>query len=300
MSERDEFNLNDPTLLDLCDKLVSPDGGGNWNRGNVLKYLAGAGWDAPEKEVQDLRVAAIYLQREIDRVIKRGIDKRPSKIIDDSSVLTCQWCYVEMIKVRDNDNGIRFTCPNGHCEMERLGNRFVEVRPISVENGDTGRCSVCQRACVKSSEESGGVWHCPVGHQSSVKRCPVCELSLTPSSVDSGVYYCHKDHGWYDSLSNWNGTNGVPVKLSPYRCPVCNSHLTQRVNDPWVWGCEGRGHGTLTLSENNSVGVWQSPTMMHVFSDKEPGVRAKLASLKASAFRSYQNGGTEKPTHVGE
>lgn len=40
----------------------------NYHRGNAVKYIARAGKKAPEKEVEDLRKAAWYLNREIDRI----------------------------------------------------------------------------------------------------------------------------------------------------------------------------------------------------------------------------------------
>lgn len=42
----------------------------NFNRGNAVKYICRAGFKAPEKELEDLRKARWYLDREIDRVLK--------------------------------------------------------------------------------------------------------------------------------------------------------------------------------------------------------------------------------------
>lgn len=55
-------------VMDVCTQLRSRDGSGNWFRGNVFKYLARAGWKDPAKELEDLRKAAHYLEREIQRV----------------------------------------------------------------------------------------------------------------------------------------------------------------------------------------------------------------------------------------
>lgn len=40
----------------------------NYHRGNAVKYIAWAGKKNPEKEAEDLRKAAWYLNREIDRI----------------------------------------------------------------------------------------------------------------------------------------------------------------------------------------------------------------------------------------
>lgn len=55
-------------VIDVCEQLRAPDGTGNYNRGNAFKYLARAGWKNDAKHVEDLKKAAFYIQREIDRV----------------------------------------------------------------------------------------------------------------------------------------------------------------------------------------------------------------------------------------
>lgn len=44
------------------------DKGLNFHRGNAVKYIARAGKKNPKKEAEDLRKAAWYLNREIDRI----------------------------------------------------------------------------------------------------------------------------------------------------------------------------------------------------------------------------------------
>lgn len=48
-------------VIDLTEQL-------NFNRGNVVKYVTRAGLKNPDTELEDLRKAAWYLQREIDRI----------------------------------------------------------------------------------------------------------------------------------------------------------------------------------------------------------------------------------------
>ena len=52
--------------LDVIDFIEAK--GLNYHRGNAVKYIARAGKKNPEKEVEDLRKAAWYLNREIDRI----------------------------------------------------------------------------------------------------------------------------------------------------------------------------------------------------------------------------------------
>ena len=58
-------------VIDVCEQLRAPDGGGNFNRGNAFKYLARAGWKNPDKHVEDLEKVIFYMQREIERLISK-------------------------------------------------------------------------------------------------------------------------------------------------------------------------------------------------------------------------------------
>lgn len=40
----------------------------NFNRGNAVKYIARAGLKNPDSEVEDLKKAVWYIQREIERI----------------------------------------------------------------------------------------------------------------------------------------------------------------------------------------------------------------------------------------
>lgn len=50
-------------VIDLTEQM-------NFNRGNAVKYICRAGLKAPETELEDLKKARWYLDREIDRVLK--------------------------------------------------------------------------------------------------------------------------------------------------------------------------------------------------------------------------------------
>lgn len=64
-------------VLDVCQQLTAPDGSGNFNRGNVFKYLARAGWKSEVSHKDDLKLAMFYLQREIDRVGRSIVPMTP-------------------------------------------------------------------------------------------------------------------------------------------------------------------------------------------------------------------------------
>jgi endogenous inhibitor of DNA gyrase (YacG/DUF329 family) len=166
MSEQQEFNLNDPAVMDLCEKLISPDGGGNWNRGNVLKYLAQAGWDDPDKELRDLHVAALYLKREIDRVESKTLAPRKDEGLYSSTSRVqhiCPVCSDDLY--HDEENPTIWYCRGrGHGRMR-------------VRHGATA-----------------GVWLGP-GEMKVAKNpiilCPGC---ATPMKKDNNFYgyYCEK------------------------------------------------------------------------------------------------------------
>lgn len=50
-------------IIDLTEQM-------NFNKGNAVKYIARAGPKSPETELEDLRKARWYLDREIERVLK--------------------------------------------------------------------------------------------------------------------------------------------------------------------------------------------------------------------------------------
>lgn len=58
-------------VIDICQQLRSADGGGNFNRGNMFKYLARAGWKPKgdvKKELEDLAKVRMYLEFEEERL----------------------------------------------------------------------------------------------------------------------------------------------------------------------------------------------------------------------------------------
>lgn len=56
---------NGAEVIDITENL-------NFNRGNAVKYLARAGAKDPAKTIEDLRKAAWYVGREIERLEKEG------------------------------------------------------------------------------------------------------------------------------------------------------------------------------------------------------------------------------------
>lgn len=51
----------------------------NYHRGNAVKYIARAGRKHPDKEVEDLRKAVWYLQREIE-LLTVAAPRRPNEM----------------------------------------------------------------------------------------------------------------------------------------------------------------------------------------------------------------------------
>lgn len=47
----------------------------NFNRGNVVKYVVRAGIKNEETEIEDLRKAKFYIEREIERISKEKLNK---------------------------------------------------------------------------------------------------------------------------------------------------------------------------------------------------------------------------------
>jgi CO dehydrogenase/acetyl-CoA synthase alpha subunit len=65
-----EDNINHPKhynqyqgleIIDLVEQM-------NFNRGNAVKYIARAGFKNPETEIEDLKKALWYIEREISRL----------------------------------------------------------------------------------------------------------------------------------------------------------------------------------------------------------------------------------------
>lgn len=52
---------NGAQVIDITENL-------NFNRGNVVKYVARAGRKDPDRELEDLLKARFYLQREVERL----------------------------------------------------------------------------------------------------------------------------------------------------------------------------------------------------------------------------------------
>lgn len=56
--------------IEVIDAIEAWGFGEGFNRGNAIKYIARAGRKNPDTEVEDLKKAAWYIQREIQRVEK--------------------------------------------------------------------------------------------------------------------------------------------------------------------------------------------------------------------------------------
>lgn len=54
--------------IEVIDAIEAWGFGEGFNRGNAIKYIARAGRKDPDKEVEDLKKARFYLDREIQRI----------------------------------------------------------------------------------------------------------------------------------------------------------------------------------------------------------------------------------------
>lgn len=92
---------NGAEVIDITENL-------NFNRGNAVKYIARAGKKNPDTEVEDLRKAVWYLNRELSRLGHTeaanelgdfGAVPRPARVWDD-------WAYVpEGVTYKGTDGG---------------------------------------------------------------------------------------------------------------------------------------------------------------------------------------------------
>jgi hypothetical protein len=62
---------NGAQVIDIAERL-------NFNRGNVVKYVARAGRKHGESAIDDLKKARVYLDREIERIETDGIEVKPA------------------------------------------------------------------------------------------------------------------------------------------------------------------------------------------------------------------------------
>lgn len=61
----DHYNMGGIEVIDAIEAWGFGEG---FNRGNAIKYIARAGRKDPAKEVEDLKKARFYLDREIQRI----------------------------------------------------------------------------------------------------------------------------------------------------------------------------------------------------------------------------------------
>ena len=223
-------------VMDVCTQLRSADGSGNWFRGNVFKYLARAGWKNPTKELEDLEMAAHYLQREIDRIKGRPEADAAGEVVRvwNNSVFeepkpwtSCPECKLPLL-----DNG---SCIRGHVWKEG-------------EDHVWGPSTVTATVAEK---------------QTDYEHCPECGLRLESGAV------CLRRHGWMRKMGDdyiwishsggkWNGHRPDPSKLyadiANPQCPVCNYDLIPDPAQEGLFYCE-QGHGRMkfTLSDGQMM-----------------------------------------------
>lgn len=71
VNQPDHYKSGGMEAIDVIESFFH----GNYFRGNVFKYIVRAGKKSAATELEDLQKARVYLEREIDRVIRRGADQ---------------------------------------------------------------------------------------------------------------------------------------------------------------------------------------------------------------------------------
>ncbi len=61
----EHYQFDGIQVIDLTEQM-------NFNRGNVIKYVARAGRKDPQREIEDLEKARFYLTRELGRLTSNG------------------------------------------------------------------------------------------------------------------------------------------------------------------------------------------------------------------------------------
>lgn len=139
-------------VIDVCEQLRAPDGSGNFNRGNAFKYLARAGWKNPAKEIEDLKKAVFYLQREIDRLDKpQPGDPRPVYKAGSGYWPQCPSCGQWMQKDPNEKN--LFICA-------------LHLHPLIHDVGDDPEipgCPECHEPMIKDPKDRN-TYYCENGH----------------------------------------------------------------------------------------------------------------------------------------
>lgn len=139
MSEKQSDAVNHPKyynqyvgfeVIDICKQLRDPDGGGNYFRGNVFKYIARAGWKqvgdpTPRerilKELQDVKQAEFYIKQEIKRIQEKLAALDVTTVADDlyntifPAVDRASAEEGEVVAPKQKTATTRYYCPDSNC-----------------------------------------------------------------------------------------------------------------------------------------------------------------------------------------
>lgn len=171
-------------VIDVCEQLRGPDGTGNFNRGNAFKYLARAGWKNPENEVEDLKKAIFYLQREVDRIESNNWLDRDTQASSET-------------------NSIGFA-KHPVCPVCKTG--LIDAAPVygKLERACRYSCGVLIQIRTTTDQiRIASRWF----NMSESRSCPACSKRLFPALGNSNpAYYVCEEDGRFKLHPNHNDT----------------------------------------------------------------------------------------------
>lgn len=245
-------------VIDVCEQLRSPDGTGGFNRGNAFKYLARAGWKDPgnrKKEIEDLRKAMNYVEREIKRLEALveseekptyGITITPVKLSEEKLYNNIRSYLGEPPVIGDPK-----ACPVCGKDLFLLGG-VIDWRTCPDDHGhfacndiNTELWTWVATPGVPAKKE-----FCPICIDDADHICPHCGIALSTSGQ------CPSGHGRFDFSEfphPWQDEPVVPPVVSPEknpnypwrtkgenngmvkRCPDCQTFMTTKIDEDKKW-----------------------------------------------------------------
>lgn len=94
--------------IEVIDAVEAWGFGEGFNRGNAIKYIARAGRKAPETEIEDLKKARWYIDREIQRLGGQKEDEEVAESTFDA-VIECLDVWAESARIGDGEQCLCLT-----------------------------------------------------------------------------------------------------------------------------------------------------------------------------------------------
>lgn len=121
-------------VIDLVEQM-------NFNKGNAVKYITRAGFKNPETEIEDLKKAQWYIEREIQRLHKKVMDVSPvENKVDDQGSQNNYETLQYILKNNITGQDLPSVCGNRLCNMVW---NLAGVDYIYIKECDSIRCYRC-------------------------------------------------------------------------------------------------------------------------------------------------------------